>query len=61
MFFYIAFIASGALGGLIAFTQLIAALNNPARSSEVPDILTNLGIDIGAVYLCISVFQGEHC
>ncbi|XWS76160.1 hypothetical protein CRYUN_Cryun01aG0152600 [Craigia yunnanensis] len=50
----------GALGGLIAFTQLIAALNNPARSSEVPDILTNLGIDIGAVSIFAFLYFREN-
>jgi hypothetical protein len=48
MFFYLAFLASGALGGLIATTRLIAALANPSRAAEVPEILKGLGIDIGA-------------
>ncbi|XP_022758573.1 protein LOW PSII ACCUMULATION 1, chloroplastic isoform X1 [Durio zibethinus] len=60
MFFYLAFIASGALGGLIALTQLIAALNNPARSSEVPDILTSLGIDIGAASFFAFLYFREN-
>ncbi|XVF72138.1 hypothetical protein PTKIN_Ptkin12aG0096200 [Pterospermum kingtungense] len=60
MFFYLAFIASGALGGLIALTQLIAALNNPARSSEVPDVLTSLGIDIGAVSIFAFLYYREN-
>ncbi|XP_050205419.1 protein LOW PSII ACCUMULATION 1, chloroplastic [Mercurialis annua] len=49
MFFYLAFIASAGLGGLIATTQLIAALTNPARAAEIPETLKGLGIDIGAV------------
>lgn len=49
MFFYLAFIASGGLGGLIAATQLIAALANPSRAAQVPEILKGLGIDVGAV------------
>ncbi|WRX09800.1 Protein LOW PSII ACCUMULATION 1-like - like 1 [Theobroma cacao] len=60
MFFYLAFIASGALGGLIAFTQLIAALTNPARSSEVPDLLTSLGIDIAAVSIFAFLYFREN-
>ncbi|XP_007050080.2 PREDICTED: protein LOW PSII ACCUMULATION 1, chloroplastic [Theobroma cacao] len=60
MFFYLAFIASGALGGLIAFTQLIAALTNPARSSEVPDLLTSLGIDVAAVSIFAFLYFREN-
>ncbi|PPR90196.1 hypothetical protein GOBAR_AA30482 [Gossypium barbadense] len=60
MFFYLAFIASGSLGGLIATTQLIASLTNPARSSEVPDILTGLGIDIGAVSIFAFLYFREN-
>lgn len=60
MFFYLAFIASAALGGLIALTQLIAALTNPARSSEVPDVLTSLGIDIGAVSIFAFLYFREN-
>ncbi|KAH1129027.1 hypothetical protein J1N35_000405 [Gossypium stocksii] len=60
MFFYLTFIASGSLGGLIATTQLIASLANPARSSEVPDILTGLGIDIGAVSIFAILYFREN-
>ncbi|KAK8674402.1 hypothetical protein V6N13_112693 [Hibiscus sabdariffa] len=60
MFFYLAFIASGALGGLIATTQLIASLTNPARSSEVSDTLTSLGIDIGAVSIFAFLYFREN-
>ncbi|KAK4794570.1 hypothetical protein SAY86_012564 [Trapa natans] len=49
MFFYLAFIASGGLGGLIATSQLIGALANPARVDDVIDILKGLAIDVGAV------------
>lgn len=49
MFFYLAFIASGSLGGLIATSQLIGALANPARAAEVPEIVKGLGIDVAAV------------
>lgn len=54
MFFYLAFIASGSLGGLIATTQLIAALSSSSRAAEVPEILKGLGIDLGAV--CVFAF-----
>ncbi|KAK7267496.1 hypothetical protein RIF29_20170 [Crotalaria pallida] len=60
MFFYIAFIASGGLGGLIATTQLIGALANSSRASEIPDILKNLGIDIGAVSLFAFLYFQEN-
>ncbi|KAK8982384.1 hypothetical protein V6N11_037554 [Hibiscus sabdariffa] len=60
MFFYLAFIASGSLGGLIATTQLIASLTNPARSSEVADTLTSLGIDIGAVSVFAFLYFREN-
>ncbi|KAJ8749133.1 hypothetical protein K2173_013740 [Erythroxylum novogranatense] len=59
MFFYLAFIASGALGGLIATTQLIAALNNPSRAAEVTEILKGLGIDIGAVSIFAFLYSRE--
>lgn len=51
MFFYTAFVASASLGTLIAISQLIGALSNPSRASEVSEILKGLGIDIGAVSL----------
>ncbi|CBI37231.3 unnamed protein product, partial [Vitis vinifera] len=59
MFFYLAFIASGALGGLIATTQLIAALTNSSRAPLVPDILKGLGIDIGAVAIFAFLYSRE--
>lgn len=60
MFFYLAFIASGSLGGLIATTRLIAALSNPSRAAEVPEILQGLGIDIGAVSLFAFLYYREN-
>ncbi|KAI3983194.1 hypothetical protein MKX01_039685 [Papaver californicum] len=48
MFFYLAFIASASLGGLIATTQLIGTLS---RSGNIEEILKGLGIDIGAVVI----------
>ncbi|KAJ0110500.1 hypothetical protein Patl1_01658 [Pistacia atlantica] len=60
MFFYLAFIASGALGGLIATTQLIAALTNSARAAEVPEIAKGLGIDVGAVSLFAFLYSREN-
>ncbi|XP_065873812.1 protein LOW PSII ACCUMULATION 1, chloroplastic isoform X2 [Euphorbia lathyris] len=60
MFFYLAFIASGGLGGLIATTRLIAALTNPARAPEVPEMLQGLGIDIGAVSLFAFLYYREN-
>lgn len=60
MFFYLAFIASGSLGGLIAITQLIAALANSSKAAEVPDILKGLGIDIGAVSIFAFLYYREN-
>lgn len=60
MFFYLAFIASGTLGGLIATTRLIAELNNPARVAEVPETLNGLGIDVGAVSLFAFLYLNEN-
>ncbi|KAL3645060.1 hypothetical protein CASFOL_010240 [Castilleja foliolosa] len=60
MFFYIAFIASGSLGGLIALTQLIGALSNPSRSLDVPQILEGLAIDIGAVSICAFLYYRDN-
>ncbi|GAB4841286.1 hypothetical protein Ancab_022018 [Ancistrocladus abbreviatus] len=60
MFFYLAFIASGALGGLIAATQLVAALTNPSKAADVPEILKGLGIDIGAVSLFMFLYIREN-
>lgn len=60
MFFYLAFIASGGLGGLIATSQLIGALANPARADEVPDILKGLAIDLGAVSIFGFLYAREN-
>lgn len=60
MFFYIAFVASGSLGGLIATSQLIGALANPSRASQVPEIAKGLGIDIGAVSLFAFLYFREN-
>ena len=59
MFFYLAFIASGSLGGLIALTQLIGALANASRSSKVPDIFTSLEVDFGAVAIFAFLYSRE--
>ncbi|KAL6208892.1 hypothetical protein ACLB2K_019835 [Fragaria x ananassa] len=60
MFFYLAFIASGGLGALIATTQLIAALTNPSRALDAPEIAKGLGIDIGAVSLFAFLYYREN-
>ncbi|XP_074274620.1 protein LOW PSII ACCUMULATION 1, chloroplastic [Silene latifolia] len=60
MFFYLAFIASGGLGGLIAFTRVIGALTNPARAAEVPEILKGLGIDLAAVSIFAFLYAREN-
>lgn len=60
MFFYLAFMGSGGLGGLIAATQLIGALANPSRAAAVPEILEGLGIDIGAVSIFAFLYYREN-
>ncbi|XP_016542065.2 protein LOW PSII ACCUMULATION 1, chloroplastic isoform X2 [Capsicum annuum] len=59
MFFYLAFIASGGLGGLIASTRLIAALANSSGTTEVPEILKGLAIDLGAVSIFAFLYYRE--
>ncbi|CAH9093845.1 unnamed protein product [Cuscuta europaea] len=60
MFFYLAFAASGALGGFIATTRLIAALANSSRAAELPEILQGLAIDIGAASLFAFLYYREN-
>lgn len=60
MFFYLAFIASGSLGALIALSQLIGALANSSRAAEVPEILKGLGIDLGAVSTFAFLYYQEN-
>lgn len=60
MFFYLAFIASGSLGGLIATSQLIGALTNSSRAAQVPDILMGLVIDVGAVSVFAFLYYREN-
>lgn len=60
MFFYVAFIASGSLGGLIAASRLIGALANPSRAAEVPEIIKDLGIDAGAVSIFAFLYFREN-
>lgn len=60
MFFYLAFIASGALGGLIAITQLASALLNPSKTLVLPEVLKGLGIDVGAVLVFYLLYAREN-
>lgn len=60
MFFYLAFIASAGLGGLIATSQLIGALANPSRADQVPEILKGLGIDLGAVSIFAFLYSRDR-
>ncbi|MQL85368.1 hypothetical protein Taro_017879 [Colocasia esculenta] len=59
MFFYLAFIASGGLGGLIALTRLIGALANSSRAAEIPEIFKGLGVDVGAVLIFAFLYSRE--
>ncbi len=59
MFFYGAFIASGSIGGLIAVTRLIGALNH-APGAEAPiEIAKGLGIDLAAVIIFALLYQSD--
>ncbi|KAK4407295.1 hypothetical protein Sango_0310500 [Sesamum angolense] len=60
MFFYLAFVASGSLGGFIAFTQLLGALANSSRAADVPEILKGLGIDLAAVSVFAFLYYREN-
>ncbi|XP_075492138.1 protein LOW PSII ACCUMULATION 1, chloroplastic-like [Primulina tabacum] len=60
MFFYLAFVASGSLGGFIAITQLIGALANSSRAAEVPEILKGIAIDFGAVSIFGFLYYQEN-
>ncbi|CAK9133443.1 unnamed protein product [Ilex paraguariensis] len=60
MFFYLSFMASAALGGLIASTQLVAAVANSTKAAVVPDILKGLGIDIAAVLIFAFLYSREN-
>jgi Low psii accumulation1 / Rep27 len=60
MFFYLAFIASGSLGGLISLTQLIPALTSPSKSQNLPTILQSIGIDLAAVLLFAFLYTREN-
>ncbi|CAN6276231.1 unnamed protein product [Urochloa humidicola] len=61
MFFYLAFMASGALGGLIALTRLLPALSSsdPARAAGAGETLRGLGIDAAAVALFAFLYARE--
>ncbi|XP_072987484.1 protein LOW PSII ACCUMULATION 1, chloroplastic [Typha latifolia] len=60
MFFYLAFIASGTLGALIAITQLVPALANSSKAAELPEMVKGLGIDIGAVLLFAFLYSRDN-
>ncbi|KAF0892997.1 hypothetical protein E2562_021299 [Oryza meyeriana var. granulata] len=60
LFFYLAFMASGGLGGLIALTQLIPELSGgPARSAGAVETLKGLGIDVVAVSVFAFLYWRE--
>ncbi|XP_006652492.1 protein LOW PSII ACCUMULATION 1, chloroplastic isoform X2 [Oryza brachyantha] len=60
MFFYLAFMASGGLGALIALTQLIPALSGgPARAAGAAETLKGLGIDVAAVSIFAFLYWRE--
>lgn len=60
MFLYLAFIASGTLGGLIGATQLISALTKESNAAQVLEIVKGLGIDIGAVSVFAFLYYREN-
>ncbi|KAF9610764.1 hypothetical protein IFM89_024620 [Coptis chinensis] len=60
MFFYLAFIASASLGGIIATTQLIAAVTVHNQAMDTIEILKGLGIDLGAVSIFAFLYSREN-
>ncbi|VAH49422.1 unnamed protein product [Triticum turgidum subsp. durum] len=60
MFFYLAFMASAGLGSLIALTQLLPALGNPARAAGVAETLKGLGIDVAAVAVFAFLYSRDR-
>lgn len=60
MFFYLAFIASASLGGLIAITQLISALASSSKAAAVPEIAKGLGIDLAAVSIFAFLYYRDN-
>jgi hypothetical protein len=60
MFFYLAFMASGGLGSLIALTQLIPTLGNPARAAGAAETLKGLGIDVAAVAVFAFLYSRDR-
>lgn len=59
MFFYGAFMASGGVGGLIAITRLIAALNNAPGSGDPIEIAKGIAIDFGAVLIFALLYRSD--
>lgn len=60
MFFYLAFMASAGLGSLIALTQLLPALGNPARAAGVTETVKGLGIDVAAVSVFAFLYSRDR-
>ncbi|KAF9598562.1 hypothetical protein IFM89_028189 [Coptis chinensis] len=60
MFFYLAFIANASLGGIIATTQLIAAVTVHNQAMDTIEILKGLGIDLGAVSIFAFLYSREN-
>ncbi|KAK9082978.1 hypothetical protein Scep_029449 [Stephania cephalantha] len=59
MFFYLAFIASGSLGSLIASTQFISSLIKQNPSTDLGETLKSLAIDLAAVALFSFLYSRE--
>ncbi|KAK9087673.1 hypothetical protein Syun_030067 [Stephania yunnanensis] len=59
MFFYLAFIASGSLGALIASTQFISSLIKQNPSTDLGETLKSLAIDLAAVALFSFLYSRE--
>ncbi|KXG26673.1 protein LOW PSII ACCUMULATION 1, chloroplastic isoform X2 [Sorghum bicolor] len=60
MFFYLAFMASGTLGGLIALARLLPLLSGSASDpARAADTLKGLGIDVAAVSLFAFLYARE--
>ncbi|PKA45892.1 hypothetical protein AXF42_Ash016918 [Apostasia shenzhenica] len=60
MFFYLAFIASGAIGGLTSITQLFTSLANRSGAPVLPEIVKSLGIDLSAILVFTLLYTREN-
>eukprot|EP00249_Psilotum_nudum_P010227 c22411_g1_i1 orf=788-1864(+) len=59
MFFYLAFIASGTIGGLISLPRLVSALRSSPSLDPATEVLKGLGIDVSAILIFAVLYRTE--